>query len=237
MKKGGIGIGVIIVIAIATLIFGGDPTSIFKGGSPLLNDASTESSYTPTTEDEELARFSRQILASTEDVWSQEFAKMGKTYRAPTLVLFTGAVESACGQATAAGDFAYAYVIAHEVGHHVQHLLGILDAGHSQMAQSSKSEANKTSVRIELQADFLAGVWGYHENRLFNSLDDGDIEEAVNAASKIGDDILQQQGQGYVVPDAFTHGRADQRMKWLKRGLTTGDLDYGDTFSPRYDQL
>lgn len=268
LKKGGLSIGVIIVIAIATLIFGGDVTSIFGGGGlPLLNDgASTETSYTPTAEDEELAKFSRQILASTEDVWTRQFEKMGKTYRAPTLVLFTGAVESACGQATSAvgpfycsgdeklyidldffrtmkqnlgadGDFAYAYVIAHEVGHHVQHLLGILDAGHSQMSQQSKTDANKTSVRMELQADFLAGVWGYYENQLFNSLDDGDIEEAINAASKIGDDILQQQGQGYVVPDAFTHGRADQRMKWLKRGLSTGDMSLGDTFSPRYEQL
>lgn len=266
-KKGGLGIGAIIVIVIATWIFGGDVSAIFGGGSPLLNNGTaTETSYTPTAEDEELARFSRQILASTEDVWTREFAKMGKSYRAPTLVLFTGAVESACGQATSAvgpfycsgdeklyidldffrtmrqnlgadGDFAYAYVIAHEVGHHVQHLLGILESGHSQMAQMSKSEANKTSVRIELQADFLAGVWGYHENKLFDSLDDGDIEEAINAASKIGDDILQQQGQGYVVPDAFTHGRADQRMKWLKRGLSTGDLSMGDTFSPRYEQL
>ncbi len=268
-KKGGLSIGAIIVIAVITLLFGGDLSSIFGGGGglPLLNDETTSgANYTPTAEDEELAKFSRQILASTEDVWTQQFEKMGKTYRAPTLVLFTGAVESACGQATSAvgpfycsgdeklyidldffrtmrqnlgagGDFAYAYVIAHEVGHHVQHLLGILDAAHAQMAQESTKQSNQTSVRIELQADFLAGVWGYYENQLFNSLDDGDIEEAVNAASKIGDDILQQQGQGYVVPDAFTHGRADQRMKWLKRGLTTGDLSQGDTFSPKYDDL
>lgn len=268
LKKGGLSIGAIIVIAVVTLLFGGDLSSIFGGGGiPLLNDGTyTESNYTPSAEDEELAKFSRQILASTEDVWSEQFRKMGKTYRPPTLVLFTGAVESACGQASSAvgpfycsgdeklyidldffrtmrqnlgadGDFAYAYVIAHEVGHHVQHLLGVLDAGHSQMSQQSKTEANRTSVRMELQADFLAGVWGYYENQMFNSLDDGDIEEAINAASKIGDDILQRQGQGYVVPDAFTHGRSDQRMKWLKRGLTTGDLSLGDTFSPNYEQL
>ncbi len=135
------------------------------------------------------------------------------------------------------GDFAYAYVIAHEVGHHVQHLLGTLDKAHSLMARQSRTEANRTSVRIELQADFLAGVWGYHENRIFNSLEDGDLEEAITTASVIGDDYLQKQAQGYAVPESFNHGRSDQRMRWLKKGLATGDISKGDTFSPSYDSL
>jgi hypothetical protein len=137
----------------------------------------------------------------------------------------------------AGGDFAYAYVIAHEVGHHVQYLLGDLQKAHNQMAQLSEKEANRISVRLELQADFYAGVWAYHDNELFNSLEDGDIEEGLNAASKIGDDYLQKKAQGYTVPESFNHGRSDQRVKWLKRGATTGDISNGDTFSPAYDNL
>ena len=226
----------------------------------------TESTYTPTAEDEELAKFTRQILAGTEDVWTQEFKKMGKTYRAPRLVMFTDAVQSDCGGATSStgpfycsadqtvyidlsffknmkrslgadGDFAYAYVIAHEVGHHVQYLLGILGEAHSQMQQMSQKEANRMSVRLELQADFLAGIWAHQDNEMFGSLEDGDIEEGINAASKIGDDYLQKKAQGYTVPDSFNHGTSAQRMRWLKKGITTGDVQQGDTFSQSYDSL
>ena len=135
------------------------------------------------------------------------------------------------------GDFAYAYVIAHEVGHHVQYLLGILDQAHQQMARSDQKTANRISVRLELQADFLAGVWANRDNAMFNSLEDGDIEEGMNTASKIGDDYLQKKAQGYSVPDSFNHGTSAQRVKWLKKGLDSGDINDGDTFSPEYYEL
>ena len=137
----------------------------------------------------------------------------------------------------AGGDFAYAYVIAHEVGHHVQHLLGTLDDAHAKMAKQNETEKNKTSVRIELQADYYAGVWGYYENKMFGSLEDGDLEEAVNAAQKIGDDYLQKRSRGEVTPENFTHGTSQQRVKWLKKGLNTGDVSGGDTWSCRYNNL
>lgn len=264
-KAGGLGIGGVIVVALLTWIMGGNPLSVLTGTSGVM-DSGEPTEYVSTQEEEELAQFSRQILASTEDVWREQFKKMGLEYEPPTLVLFTGAVQSGCGNASAStgpfycsadeklyidlsffsqmrqtlgadGDFAYAYVIAHEVGHHVQHELGILNQAHSQMAKMNSADANKVSVRIELQADYLAGVWGYHENRLFNSLEEGDLEEAINAASKIGDDYLQKQAQGYVVPDAFTHGTSAQRLRWLKKGLTTGDVSQSDTFSIPYSSL
>lgn len=226
----------------------------------------TSGTYEPTAEEEALAQFSSQILAGTEDVWTKEFKKMGLTYEPPRLVLFTGSVQSGCGGATASsgpfycsadqsvyidlsfftqmkrqlgadGDFAYAYVIAHEVGHHVQYLLGILDKAHQQMSRVSEKESNRISVRLELQADFLAGIWAYHDNQMFNSLENGDIEEGLNVASKIGDDYLQKQAQGYTVPDAFNHGTSAQRVRWLKKGLATGDLNQADTFSQDYDEL
>ncbi|MBE6284037.1 MAG: neutral zinc metallopeptidase [Mediterranea massiliensis] len=226
----------------------------------------TSGTYEPTAEEEALAQFSSQILAGTEDVWTKEFKKMGLTYEPPRLVLFTGSVQSGCGGATASsgpfycsadqsvyidlsfftqmkrqlgadGDFAYAYVIAHEVGHHVQYLLGILDKAHQQMSRVSEKESNRISVRLELQADFLAGIWAYHDNQMFNSLENGDIEEGLNVASKIGDDYLQKQAQGYTVPDAFNHGTSAQRVRWLKKGLATGDLNQADTFSQDYDSL
>lgn len=218
--------------------------------------------------DVELMTFCKQILAGTEDVWTQEFKKMGLTYQPPKMVIFAGAVSSGCGSATsdsgpfycsadqtvyldleffksmkdqigADGDFAYAYVIAHEVGHHVQYLLGTLDAAHQKMAQYGKNTAgyNQTSVRLELQADFYAGVWAYHDNRLFGSLEDGDIEEALNAAAKIGDDYLQKQAYGRTMPETFNHGTSEQRSRWLKKGLRTGDMSQGDTFSPSYNSL
>ncbi|MDO5443574.1 MAG: neutral zinc metallopeptidase [Bacteroidia bacterium] len=222
--------------------------------------------YTPTAEEEELATFAKQILAGTEDVWTKIFEQNGLTYTPPKLVLFSGSVQSGCGGATASsgpfycsgdhcvyldlsfftsmkkqigadGDFAYAYVIAHEVGHHVQYLLGDLNKIHSQMSRVNEKQSNQLSVRLELQADFYAGIWAYYDNKLFGSLENGDIEEGLNVASKIGDDYLQKQAYGYSVPDSFNHGTSAQRVKWLKKGLTTGDLNQSDTFSPAYSSL
>ena len=267
-KVAGLGIGGIAIVAIITLLMGGNLGDVFQNvvQSGGLQDQ-TVSQYEPTAENEALAKFSRQILASTEDVWTKYFAENGiGTYRAPTLVLYTGTTSSACGQGQAAmgpfycsadekvyldlsffssmkkqlgadGDFAYAYVIAHEVGHHVQHLLGTLEQAHQQMARMSKTDANKMSVRIELQADFYAGLWGHYENALFGSLEQGDLEEAIRCASVIGDDYLQKKSQGYAVEDSFTHGTAAQRMKWLKKGFTTGDIRQGNTFNVSDSQL
>ena len=266
-KKAGIGIGGLVIAALITWMLGGNPLSVLTQadlGSMLTEQSG--GSYEPTAEEEALAKFSKQILAGTEDVWTQEFKKMGRTYRAPRLVLFHGSVQSGCGGASsqmgpfycsadesvyidlsffsemkqqlgADGDFAYAYVIAHEVGHHVQHLLGILDNAHQQMSRMSEKESNRMSVRLELQADFLAGIWAYHDNRMYNSLENGDIEEGLNVASKIGDDYLQKQAQGYTVPDAFNHGTSAQRVRWLKKGIKSGDVNDGDTFSQSYNEL
>ena len=266
-KKAGIGIGGLVVAALITWLMGGNPLSVLNNadlGSIITNGQ--ETSYEPTAEEEALAKFSRQILAGTEDVWTREFQKMGRTYEPPRLVLFTGSVQSGCGGATSSsgpfycsadqsvyidlsffsqmkqqlgadGDFAYAYVIAHEVGHHVQYLLGILNDAHSQMSRVSEKESNRISVRLELQADFLAGIWAYHDNALFGSLEDGDIEEGLNVASRIGDDYLQKQAQGYTIPDAFNHGTSAQRVRWLKKGLSSGNVNEGDTFSPAYSDL
>ena len=266
-KKAGIGIGGLVIAALITWMMGGYPLSVLTQAD--LGSMMTEQgggSYEPTAEEEALAKFSRQILAGTEDVWAQEFRKMGRTYEPPRLVLFTGSVQSGCGGATSSsgpfycsadqsvyidlsffsqmrqqlgadGDFAYAYVIAHEVGHHVQYLLGILNDAHSQMSRVSEKESNRISVRLELQADFFAGIWAYHDNAMFGSLEDGDIEEGLNVASKIGDDYLQKQAQGYTVPDAFNHGTSAQRVRWLKKGLRSGNINEGDTFSPAYSEL
>ena len=266
-KKAGIGIGGLVIAALITWMMGGNPLSVLTQAD--LGEMLTEQSggsYEPTAEEEALAKFSKQILAGTEDVWTQEFKKMGRTYRAPRLVLFHGSVQSGCGGASsqmgpfycsadesvyidlsffsemkqqlgADGDFAYAYVIAHEVGHHVQHLLGILDSAHQQMSRMSEKESNRMSVRLELQADFLAGIWAYHDNRMFNSLENGDIEEGLNVASKSGDDYLQKQAQGYTVPDAFNHGTSAQRVRWLKKGIKSGNVNDGDTFSQSYNEL
>jgi len=210
--------------------------------------------------DDERAKFVKVVLAETEDVWNKEFAASGRKYTEPTLVLFRDAVSSACGNASAAsgpfycpgdnklyidlsfyeelqnklhapGDFAMAYVIAHEVGHHVQNLLGTSDKVRRAMGGGSEAEANRNSVMLELQADFLAGVWANHTQRLKNNLDAGDIDEALNAANAIGDDRLQRQSTGQVVPDAFTHGTSAQRMYWFKKGYETGDINQGDTFN------
>lgn len=267
-KKAGMGIGGLVVVALITWVMGGNPLSVLQDAdmSSILTEQGQSNGHTPTAEEEELAKFSRQILAGTEDVWTKEFQKMGRTYEPPTLVLFTGSVQSACGGATSSsgpfycsadqsvyidlsffsqmrkqlgadGDFAYAYVIAHEVGHHVQYLLGILNSAHQQMSNVSEKESNRISVRLELQADFFAGIWAYHDNKMFNSLEDGDIEEGLNVASKIGDDYLQKKAQGYTVPDAFNHGTSAQRVRWLKKGLSSGNINDGDTFSPKYSDL
>ena len=266
-KKAGMGIGGLAIAALVIWLMGGNPLSVLNQvdlGSVLMEQSG--GTYQPTAEEEELAKFSSQILAGTEDVWAQEFKKMGRTYQPPRLVLFTGSVQSGCGGASSSmgpfycsadqsvyidlsffsqmkqqlgadGDFAYAYVIAHEVGHHVQYLLGILDNAHQQMSRLSKKESNRISVRLELQADYFAGIWAYHDNKMFNSLEDGDIEEGLNVASKIGDDYLQKQAQGYTVPDSFNHGTSDQRVRWLRKGLNSGDINGADTFSPSYSDL
>ncbi|MCQ2286358.1 MAG: neutral zinc metallopeptidase [Bacteroidales bacterium] len=263
MVGGSLGIGGVIIAGLIALLLGKDPVSVI---SNLNVTNTTESTYTPTAEEEELASFAKKILAGTEDVWTAEFKKMGKEYIPPKLVLFTSSVQSGCGGATSstgpfycsadqsvyidlsffstmksqfgsAGDFAYAYVIAHEVGHHVQYLLGTLSDAHNQMNRLSETESNKISVRLELQADFYAGVWAHQDNVMFNSLEDGDIEEGLEIASRIGDDYLQKRAQGYSVPETFNHGTSDQRSRWLKKGISTGNIKYGDTFSPAYNQL
>lgn len=265
----GLGLGGIALVAIITFLMGGNLGDVVQnvqnaGG---IGGMQQESSYEPTAENEALARFSRQILASTEDVWTAYFRQNGiGTYRNPTLVLYTGTTSTSCGTGQAAmgpfycsadeklyidlsffstmrqqlgadGDFAYAYVIAHEVGHHVQNLLGTLGQAHQQMAKMNSTNANRVSVRIELQADFYAGVWGHYESQMFGSLEDGDLMEAINCASVIGDDYLQKKSQGYAMPESFTHGTAAQRMKWLKKGLQTGDIRQGNTFELSDSQL
>lgn len=266
-KAAGLGLGGLVIIGIISWLFGGNPLEVIEqaGGLEAIT-GSQQTEYVPTAEEEALAKFSKQILAGTEDVWTAEFRKLGLTYEPPTLVLFTGSVQSACGGATSAtgpfycsgdksvyidlsffstmkkqfgsaGDFAYAYVIAHEVGHHVQNLLGTLRAAHTEMNRLSETEANKISVRLELQADFYAGLWAHHDNEMFNSLEEGDLEEGLEIASRIGDDYLQKQARGYAVPETFNHGTSAQRSRWLKKGFTTGDIEKGDTFSPSYSSL
>lgn len=263
MAIGG-GIVGVIIAGLMLLLNGGDPSEVVQ--QALNGQMGQTENYTPTAQEEEFAVFAKQILASTEDVWTAEFKKMGRTYKAPTMVLFHGSVRSGCGNATSAvgpfycsadeclyldldffnempkslgagGDFAYAYVIAHEVGHHVEHLLGILDKAHQEMSRQDEAEKNRTSVRIELLADYYAGVWGYHENAMFGSLEEGDLQEAIDAAQKIGDDYLQKRSRGEVYPESFTHGTSAQRMRWLKKGLQTGDMRGGDTFSQNYNNL
>lgn len=264
----GLSLGGVLVVGLITLLMGGNLGDVLKNvesSGGIGSQAAQTREF--TAEEEALAKFSRQILASTEDVWSAYFkaAKIG-AYRNPTLVLYTDATATGCGTGQAAmgpfycssdqklyidlsffssmkkqlgadGDFAYAYVIAHEVGHHVQNLLGTLGQAHQQMARMSKADANRVSVRIELQADFYAGVWAHYEKQMFKSIEQGDLEEAIRCASVIGDDYLQKKSQGYAVEESFTHGTAAQRMRWLKKGMDTGDLSQGDTFSLRDGQL
>jgi predicted metalloprotease len=262
---GGIGIGGILIYLLISFL-GGDPSQVMENLPQGNTTEVVEQDYSEV--DVELMTFCKRILAGTEDVWGREFKKMGRTYQPPKMVIFSDAVNSACGNATSAsgpfycsadetvyldleffksmkkqigadGDFAYAYVIAHEVGHHVQNQLGILGQAHQQMAQYGRNtkQSNEISVRLELQADFFAGVWAYNDNKMFGSLEDGDIEEALNAAAKIGDDYLQKQAYGRTMPETFNHGTSAQRSRWLKKGLTTGDVSQGDTFSPSYSSL
>ena len=265
----GVGLGGIVIVGLLTLLLGGNLGDVFNNVvQTTMQQGSVTSGGTGefTEEEQQLATFSKQILAGTEDIWTAVFAKYGYNYRAPKMVLYTGTTSSGCGTANASigpfycsadeclyidlnffssmkqqlgadGDFAYAYVIAHEVGHHVQHLLGTLDKAHQQMNRMSKAAANAVSVRIELQADYYAGVWGRNDNAKFGSLEAGDIDEAIRCASVIGDDYLQKKSQGYVVEESFTHGTAAQRKKWLSRGLNYGDLEHGDTFSISESQL
>ena len=259
---GGIGIGGLVIAALITWVMGGNPLDVVQtvATQQMTNvTTQTEGDREFTPEEQELAKFSSQILAGTEDVWTEVFKQMGREYVPPRMVLYTGAVQTGCGNGQSAmgpfycsadqclyidlsfftsmkqqlgadGDFAYAYVIAHEVGHHVEYLLGILDKAHQQMSHASKTDANRISVRLELLADFYAGVWAYHDNKQFSSLEDGDLEEAIDCAQKIGDNYLQEKARGYSTPESFTHGTSKQRMKWLKLGLTTGDMSKGTTF-------
>lgn len=252
------GIGTLIIIIIAVLL-GADPQQFLR---QMPTDAPAPTSPGPRStnpQEEELRQFVSVVLGKTEDVWQEVFQQNGKTYREPTLVLFTDRVQSACGLGSAAsgpfycpgdqkvyidlsfyeelrrrfsspGDFAQAYVIAHEVGHHVQKLLGISDRVDAMQRRMSEVDANKLSVRLELQADFFAGVWARHVQKQ-GLLEQGDIEEALQAASAIGDDAIQRQSTGYVVPDSFTHGTSEQRLRWFRKGFDTGDIRQGDTFS------
>ncbi|MBQ2229932.1 MAG: neutral zinc metallopeptidase [Bacteroidales bacterium] len=260
------GLGGILLAGILYLVFGINPAPVLEGAGALNGGGQTETNYTPTAEEEELAVFSKQILAGTEDVWTSIFKANGRTYEPPRLVLYNDYVQTSTGTASAStgpfyssadqtvyidlsffssmkqqigadGDFAYAYVIAHEVGHHVQYLLGTLQQAHQQMQRVSEKEANQISVRLELQADFYAGVWAHHDNKMFSSLEAGDVEEGLAVAAKIGDDYLQKKAYGYTVPDSFNHGTSEQRSRWLKKGLSTGNPADGDTFSIAYNRL
>jgi len=254
-KVVGGGIGTLVIVLIVMLL-GGDPQSVIEQ----MDQGAATGPYESSEAEDQMAQFVSVVLADVEDVWTENFRQSGATYREPTLVLFRDQVQSACGYATAAsgpfycpadmkiyidlsfcddlankygaqGDFAIAYVIAHEVGHHVQNLLGILDEVTRERQRLSEVRANQLTVRLELQADFFAGVWAHHASRMFNSLEEGDIEEALNAAASIGDDVLQKKYQGRVIPDTFTHGTAAQRSSWLRKGWMTGDVSQGDTFS------
>lgn len=256
-----------VVIGIITLLSGGDLGDVARNvlGQQIQVESSTP--YVETEEDRKLTDFVSVVLAGTEDVWTEIFREKGwGEYEPPKMVLFHGAVQSGCGHATAqvgpfycsadktvyidldflkdmetdiggGGDFAYAYVIAHEVGHHVQNLLGILPKTHAQMARVSETEANRISVKTELQADYFAGVWGNVDNRMFGSIEPGDVEEALDVAAKIGDDYLQKKAYGYEMPESFNHGRSEWRVRWLDKGLKSGDPDGGDTFSVPYNNL
>ena len=247
-----------IVIALVILLLGGDPSQVLNSSTEA--PATESGPVTGTPEEEALKKFIGIVLAGTEDVWTKIFQESKMTYKRPALVLFSDQIQSACGYASGAsgpfycpgdqkvyidlaffdelktrfgayGDFAIAYVVAHEIGHHVQNQLGILSDVNNQRASMSEVNANRILVRLELQADFLAGMWAHYDQQMFNSVESGDIEEAMNAASSVGDDVLQKRYQGRVIPDAFTHGTAAQRKEWFRKGYTSGDFDQGDTFN------
>lgn len=265
MRGGGgvaLGGGATLIVLVLAMIMGVNPMSLLSelegggGGSMVQVDDGTP----PSPEEQELRDFVSVVLADTEDVWTELFAQMGRSYQLPTMVIFRDRVESACGLADsavgpfycpadgkayldltffdelerrfgAAGDFAQAYVIAHEIGHHVQNLLGVSDRVHAMRNRVSEKEYNELSVRLELQADYFAGVWAHHAQRTKNILEPGDLEEALRAASAIGDDTLQRKTRGVVVPDSFTHGSSAQRLRWFKKGFESGDMAKGDTFA------
>lgn len=263
---GGI-VGAIVAVIITLMSGGDIGTAISNATSQGLGGGGSYTEYVEDETDAYLFDLSSKVFAGTEDVWREEFRKNGwGEYREPKLVIYKDAVQTGCGQGTAqtgpfycsadrtvyidldffrdmqstiggGGDFAYAYVIAHEVGHHVQYLLGTLDDAHNQMARLSETEANKISVRLELQADYYAGVWAYHDNAMFGSLEPGDLEVALDVASKIGDDYLQRKAYGREMPESFNHGRSEQRVRWFKRGFDTGLSTAGDTFTPAYSRL
>ena len=249
-----------IIIALVVWLMGGNPMEVLQvlQSGTTMEQQSTE--VQKNRHEEELVQFSRVILADTEDVWNKLFKEKSQTYREPILVTFSNSVESACGltsaatgpfycpgdeklyidlvffeelqqQLNASGDFVIAYVIAHEVGHHVQKLMGTMDKFNNMRDKLSKKEFNRLNVKLELQADFYAGVWAHHAQKMKNIMEQGDLEEAINAASAIGDDRLQKQSQGKVTPDSFTHGTSKQRMYWFKLGYDSGDVSKGDTFN------
>jgi uncharacterized protein len=252
------GIGTVILVVLY-LLLGGNPQALFNSQQAQLPQSAQFDSQGPR---DEASKFVAVVLADTEDAWHEIFRQMGREYEEPKLVLFTDQIQSGCGFASGAtgpfycpqdrrvyidlgfyrelqnrlgagGDFAQAYVIAHEVGHHVQNLLGISDRVQALRRRVSESEYNQLSVRLELQADFFAGVWARYADRIKHVVEAGDIEEAMRAASAVGDDRLQYRSRGYVVPDSFTHGTSEQRVRWFRRGYETGDLRQGDTFNAR----
>ena len=254
---GGLG-GLVVVILL--LLLSGNPDEVVQTLQTEETGSPTGTGQPLNEKDREMGDFVSVILADTEDVWGGLFRQTGNEYREPRLVLFTDQVSSACGYAGAAsgpfycpgdervyldlgffeemqrklgapGDFALAYVIAHEVGHHVQKQLGTFDQVMSRQGRMDERDFNRLMVRLELQADFLAGVWTHHAQRMANILEQGDIEEGINAAGAVGDDRIQQQTQGYIVPDAFTHGTSEQRIRWFRKGYETGDVGQGDTFN------
>jgi len=250
--------GLGVIIALAYVILGGNPSDIiqvFHGDQPY----SVDSGHVLTEKEKEMGDFVSTVLADIENVWRDQFQQMGLTYQEPTLVLFSGEVSTASGYASAStgpfyspedskvyidltffedmqrrlgapGDLALAYVLAHEVGHHVQNLLGTNEKVIAQRDRMREKDFNKLMVRMELQADFLAGVWAHHAKEIPDYLEETDIEEGLNAASAVGDDRIMKQTQGYVVQDAFTHGTSEQRVRWFRKGLDTGDINQGDTF-------
>jgi predicted metalloprotease len=252
------GIGTVILV-VAYLLLGGDPQALFNSQQAQLPQTAQYDSHAPR---DEASKFVAVVLADTEDAWNEVFRQMGREYHEPKLVLFTDMIQSGCGFASGAtgpfycpqdqrvyidlgffrelqqrlgagGDFAEAYVIAHEVGHHVQNLLGITDRVQAARRRIGEAEYNQLSVRLELQADFLAGVWARYTDRVKHVVEAGDIEEAMRAAAAVGDDRLQYRSRGYVVPDSFTHGTSEQRVRWFRRGYETGDIRQGDTFNAR----
>ena len=252
------GIGTVILVVLY-LVLGGDPQALFNSQQAQLPQTAQYDSQAPR---DEASKFVAVVLADTEDAWNEIFRQMGREYQEPRLVLFTDMIQSGCGFASGAtgpfycpqdrrvyidlgffrelqqrlgagGDFAEAYVIAHEVGHHVQNLLGITDRVQAARRRVSEAEYNQLSVRLELQADFLAGVWARYTDRVKHVVEAGDIEEAIRAAAAVGDDRLQYRSRGYVVPDSFTHGSSEHRVRWFRRGYETGDINQGDTFNAR----